>query len=107
MLNFTIKAPLCYCCCVEFPFQVFMSSSEKSEFLSLPMPASLVTRCVDAAAPLAPAPEDAEDPVSEEEDPKKLDIMDQRRVKGVRRSITRDIRPPSWRKSMTKLQFQS
>ena len=90
-----IKAPLCYCCCVEFPFQVFMSSSEKSELLSLPMPASRVTRCVAAAAPLAPAPEDAEDPESEEEDPKKLDIMDQRRVKGVRRSITRDMRPPS------------
>ena len=68
-----------------------MSSSEKSEFLSLPIPASLVTLWVEAAAPLDPEEEseDAEAP------PKKLDIMDQMTVKGVKRSITRDIRPPS------------
>ena len=76
-----------------------MSSSEKSEFLSRPIPASLVTLWVEAAPPLGPADDDDEDPEEESEDaeapPKKLDIMDQMTVKGVKRSINRDMRPPS------------
>ena len=75
-----------------------MSSSEKSEFLSLPIPPSLVTLRV-ADGPLGSAPEVVEDPEDEPEDaeavPKKLDIIDQRMVKGVKMSHTRDIRPPS------------
>ena len=79
-----------------------MSSSEKSEFLSRPIPASLVTLWVEAAAPLGPEDDDDdEDPEEEESEdaaeapPKKLDIMDQMTVKGVKRSINRDIKPPS------------
>ena len=41
------------------------------------------------------APEDDEEPDEDEPEPKKLDIMDQRRVKGVSSSIIRDMRPPS------------
>ena len=75
---------------------MLFSSSEKSEFLSLPILPSLVTLSLASLASLL---EEAGGPVLSEE-PKKLDIIPQSTVRGVKRSHTRDIRSPPWEETV-------
>ena len=98
---------------MEFPFHVLFSSSEKSVFLSLPIPASLVTLWVPAPdlALFSPPEEEEEEEVVVvvvvDPDcgvgsrvppavPMKVEMIPQRIVKGVRRSQTRDMKSPLW-----------
>ena len=96
---------------MEFPFHVLFSSSEKSVFLSLPIPASLVTLWVPAPdlALFSPPEEEEEEEVVVVVDPDcgvgsrvppavpmKVEMIPQRIVKGVRRSQTRDMKSPLW-----------
>ena len=97
---------------MEFPFHVLFSSSEKSVFLSLPIPASLVTLWVPAPdLALFSPPEEEEEEVEVvvvvDPDcgvgsrvppavPMKVEMIPQRIVKGVRRSQTRDMKSPLW-----------
>ena len=101
---------------MEFPFHVLFSSSEKSVFLSLPIPASLVTLWVPAPDLALFSPPEEEEEEEEEEEvvvvvvdpdcgvgsrvppavPMKVEMIPQRIVKGVRRSQTRDMKSPLW-----------
>ena len=72
---------------------MLFSSSEKSEFLSLPILPSLVTLS------LASPTEEAGGPVLPEE-LKKLEMIPQSTVRGVKRSHTRDMRSPPWEETV-------
>ena len=82
---------------------MLFSSSEKSVFLSRPIPASLVTLWVPApglALFSPPEEEEVEDPdcgvgfCVPPAVPKKVEMIPQRMVNGVRRSQTSDIKSP-------------